>query len=78
MEIHGHEVMKMMIENKKEYTKELLKEDIVKKFGEDAKFHTCSASDMDADGIIEFLDGKGKFLKKEKGFITDTSKICNH
>ena len=78
MEVHGHKVMKMMLENKKEYTKDNLVNDIEKKFGKDARFYTCSAADMDAKGIMEFLEKKGKFLKKDKGFVTDKSKICNH
>ncbi len=45
-QIHGHDVLNMMLASGKTYTKATLVADIVKKFGRDAKFHTCSAEDM--------------------------------
>ena len=57
-QIHGHEVMKMMIESEKSYSKDELKKAIINKFGEDARFHTCSVNNMDADEIIVFLEKK--------------------
>jgi len=46
--IHGHEVLEMMLASGKKYTKDVLVQDIIAKFGPDARFHTCSAEDMDA------------------------------
>ena len=76
--VHGHEVMEMMLEENQAYTQESLKVALANKFGEEARFHTCSADDMDADGIIEFLEERGKFVALGGGFQTDRSKICNH
>ena len=76
--IHGHEVMEMMLSANKAYNKESLQADIVAKFGADARFHTCSAQDMDAAGIVEFLAQRGKFVSTDAGFNTDASLICNH
>lgn len=53
--IHGHEVMRRMIDSKLSYTRETLRAAIVEGFGEDAHFHTCSAKDMSADELIAFL-----------------------
>ncbi|EAA7254538.1 hypothetical protein DPU22_15050 [Salmonella enterica subsp. enterica serovar Newport] len=46
--------------------------------GEQARFHTCSASDMTAAELVAFLAAKGKFIAVEDGFSTHESKICRH
>ena len=77
-EIHGHEVMQFMIASGNSFTRESLREAIIGKFGAEARFHTCSSEGMDADGIIQFLEERGKFVAVDGGFTTDPSKICNH
>jgi probable metal-binding protein len=77
-EVHGHVVMKMMIEAKKSFTKEELEKAIIEKFGKETKFHTCSAEGMDAKEIIDFLENKGKFISTVEGIKTNPDKICNH
>ncbi|GGA69785.1 hypothetical protein GCM10011369_09300 [Neiella marina] len=76
--IHGHEVMHMMLDSEQQFTRATLKQAIEQKFGATAKFHTCSASDMNADQLIEFLAARGKFVESEQGFNTAAEKICNH
>jgi probable metal-binding protein len=76
--IHGHEVMHMMVETNVGFTRESLKTAIHSKFGQDSRFYTCSAENMDADQLISFLESKGKFHPVEGGFTTEPSKICNH
>ena len=76
--IHGHDVMQMMIDSDKTYTKESLEKIIIEKFGEDARFYTCSAENMTASEIIDFLDSRGKFEADGVEFKTDPDKICNH
>ncbi|EHC41325.1 protein YecH, partial [Salmonella enterica subsp. enterica serovar Alachua str. R6-377] len=51
---------------------------ITARFGERARFHTCSASDMTAAELVAFLAAKGKFIAVEDGFSTHESKICRH
>lgn len=46
--IHGHEVLNMMIESGEQYTHASLEAAIKARFGERARFHTCSASGMTA------------------------------
>ncbi len=77
-EIHGHDVMQFMIESGQTFTRDSLEGAIIGKFGAEARFHTCSASAMDAAGIIQFLEERGKFQPVDGGFTTDPSKICNH
>lgn len=40
--IHGHEVLNMMIESGEQYTHTSLEAAIKARFGERARFHTCS------------------------------------
>ncbi|MCH7613267.1 MAG: YecH family protein [Candidatus Marinimicrobia bacterium] len=77
-QIHGHEVMEMMIKSRKSYTEETLRNEIIQQFGEDTRFYTCSAENMKAEEIIQFLSNKGKFILSDDGFNTDPSKICDH
>ena len=77
-QVHGHEVMRLMLESGAGYTRESLRAAILERFGTDARFHTCSAQGMDADGIIEFLAARGKFVEGDGGFTTEPGKICNH
>jgi probable metal-binding protein len=77
-QVHGHEVMRMMLASGKPYTKTTLAEDIISTFGKDARFHTCSAADMTAEGIVEFLEAAGKFVPVEGGLQTAPNKMCSH
>ncbi len=72
--IHGHEVLNMMIES----THASLEAAIKARFGEQARFHTCSAEGMTAGELVAFLAAKGKFIPSKDGFSTDQSKICRH
>ncbi|WP_429128382.1 YecH family metal-binding protein [Aeromonas media] len=76
--IHGHEVMEMMLEEGGHFTRASLKEAIEARFGADARFHTCSASEMDVAALIDFLAKRGKFIESEQGFQTRADKVCNH
>lgn len=76
--IHGHEVMEMMLEEGGHFTRSSLREAIEVRFGADARFHTCSVSEMDAEALIDFLAKRGKFIESEQGFQTRADKICNH
>ena len=77
-QIHGHDVMHMMLAQGGSFTRESLKSAILEQFGHQARFYTCSAQGMDADGIIRFLEAKGKFRPIGDGFNTDPDKICDH
>ena len=78
MSIHGHDVLNMMIESGERYTKESLVEAIHARFGEAARFHTCSASEMTAAELVAFLAARGNFIPAADGFSTYESKICRH
>lgn len=75
-QIHGHEVIHMMTAAGKHYTRETLRADIEARFGADARFCTCSAQDLTADGLITFLEGRGKFATHADGFSMIPGKTC--
>lgn len=75
-QLHAHEVLHMMEGNS--YSEASLKEAIIRKFGAEQRFYTCSASDMNAEELIVFLKQKGKFMPTEAGFTVDITKKCDH
>lgn len=77
-QIHGHEVIHMMLNSGKTYTRASLAADIIANFGPDARFYTCSAQNLTAEGIIDFLQAKGKFVPSEEGFQTSADLVCKH
>jgi len=76
--VHGHDVLTMMIDSGEQYTEQRLVAAITARYGEAARFHTCSASDLTAAELVAFLAARGKFIPLEEGFSTHESKICRH
>ena len=76
--IHGHDVMRMMLDNGESYTKDTLRDAIIDSFGEETRFYTCSAENMTASELVEFLANRGKFIEMGAGFTTTPEKICSH
>ncbi len=76
--IHGHEVLNMMLDSEAGYSEKSLEQAIIAKFGEQARFHTCSAEGMTAKELVLFLAERGKFIPRDEGFTTHESKICRH
>ncbi len=77
-QIHAHEVLHMMMASGKTYTKTSLADEIVRNFGADARFFACSAQDMTAAQLVEFLQAKGKLLPVSGGFGTSEDVMCKH
>lgn len=77
-EVHGHEVMKMMITSGEQYTRDSLLAAIIERFGADTRFHTCSASDLTAAGLIAFLAERGKFNNGAESLSMSADKMCDH
>ena len=77
-QIHGHEVMEMMINSKIAYSEDSLKNAIDEKFGNDARFYVCTAENMTSTELVQCLKAKGKFRPIEGGFTTGRDHVCNH
>jgi len=77
--IHAHEVMHMMLDSGKSYTRDSFKADLAEKFGPDARFHSCSVNNMTADDLLEFLAGRGKLAGDiNTEFKMDPANMCSH
>jgi len=76
-QVHGHEVMQMMLLSGKNYTRSELINEIESRFGTEVTFYTCSAENLSAKGLVDFLEDKGKFIEADGGFNTDPSLMCN-
>lgn len=77
-QVHGHEVLRMMLGSGKAYTRATLLQDIERAFGAQARFCTCSAEGMTAEQLVDFLEAKGKFVPQANGFRTSPDLMCRH
>ena len=68
----------MMLELGGSFTRATLRDAILERFGSETRFFTCSAEDMTADQLIDFLAQRGKFIEEDGGFNTAPDKICQH
>jgi probable metal-binding protein len=78
MDTHAHEIMHMMLEKDGVFSRDSLAQAIIDRFGTGATFCSCSASGMNVDAVIDFLESRGKFVARDVGFNTAKDKICNH
>ena len=60
------------------YSEKNLLEAIIEKFGTEERFYTCSAENLMAQELIDFLKGHGKFKPTDDGFTADVGKVCEH
>lgn len=77
-QIHGHEVIAMMRDSGHTYTRTTLIVAILERFGPDARFFTCSAANLTAGQLVDFLEERGKFTGQADGFAIDESRVCQH
>lgn len=77
-QIHGHDVIDMMLANPRPYTRLSLTRAIIERFGDDARFHTCTADDLTAAELVDFLADRQKFMPAGDGFIINPERVCKH
>lgn len=76
--VHGHEVIEMMVRSGEAYSRNSLRAKIIEQFGSEARFFTCSDEGMTAEGLIQFLENRGKFHPVEDGFNINPDNVCKH
>ena len=76
--IHGHDVIDMIQQAGRAFSRSELVAAIGEKFGVGARFHTCSAEGLTADDLVEFLSIRGKFVSTDGALAIDASKVCQH
>ena len=77
-QIHGHDVLDLMLASGESYTRATLASALGVKFGADARFHTCSVANLTAGELIEFFIARRKFQGNESGFSVDADRVCQH
>ena len=77
-QVHGHEVIAMMMATPQPYTRESLAAAMLERFGPDARFFTCSAGGLTALELIALLEAKGKFMPAPGGFAINPDRVCRH
>ncbi|MCH1931643.1 YecH family protein [Shewanella sp. A25] len=75
--VHGHDVMALMVAQATPVLKVELLSKMSQTFGENARYHTCSAENLTAEELIIFLMGKGKLTETTEG-ISLAGMRCNH
>lgn len=74
--IHGHALMEWLAEMGP-MPRETLVASAGDAFGAQARFHTCSASDLSAEGLVDLLSSKGKIGTGEQGLFLAMAP-CDH
>ncbi|MCM2323490.1 MAG: YecH family protein [Oligoflexia bacterium] len=74
---HGHDVMQMMSDADRGYTRESLLAAIETRFGATARFHTCSAEGMTGAELLDFLLARGKVVEADDG-LRFGGHTCGH
>ena len=77
-QIHGHKVIEMMVNSGQVFTRNSLKTAIIGQFGAEARYYTCTAANLDAGELIEFLAQHGKFADVAGGFSINQNRVCQH
>ncbi|MEN9975447.1 MAG: hypothetical protein RLZZ282_1453 [Verrucomicrobiota bacterium] len=70
--------MGMMAKAQRPFAKGELLAAIGNQFGKDARFHTCSAENMRAEDLIEFLIGRGKLAGGDHALRLESGQACQH
>ncbi len=63
--IHGRNVLEIVRETEQALSREMLLQSMRTQFGEEAVFHTCSASDMSGEELVDMFLGKGRLVQDE-------------
>jgi probable metal-binding protein len=70
--------MEMILTAEPPYSRADLKEAVRRRFGESARFHTCSAQDMTLDELLQFLGSRSKLFEVAGEVRTSRGRLCNH
>jgi probable metal-binding protein len=76
--IHGHEVIQLLHAANPPLTRNALHAEVTRRWGESARFYTCSAEDLTLDDLLAFLAQRGKLVEQRGLLIMDMSQVCNH
>lgn len=75
--LHIHEVLNLIYSSNKIYTVDELKQEIIRNFGEDVYFTSCSENEFDIESMVDFMEQRGKILVQDNK-IYPFGEACNH
>jgi probable metal-binding protein len=76
--VHGHDVIHLIRDAAEPFTRQTLAAEIDRRYGADARFHTCSAGGMTLDQLLAFLIARGKVIETAGQLRPDMSKVCGN
>ena len=79
--IHGHQVIHLIHDHAstaQPLTRQTLTEEVARRFGADARFHTCSAHGMTLDQLLHFLVVRQKVVERDGRLIVNIGEVCSH
>lgn len=76
--VHGHAVLDVLAASPEPMSRESLREAAARLWGADRRYHTCSASDMSLDDLVEFLLVRRKISEQEHTLIVHPEERCSH
>ncbi|MBM3494294.1 MAG: DUF2492 family protein [Armatimonadetes bacterium] len=76
--VHGHAILEMLLAAQQPMTRETLAQAADEEFGPDARYHTCSAEEMQMDDLLRFLLDRRK-VTEHNGYLTaHREEMCDH
>ncbi len=75
--IHGHAIIHMVHDAPRPFTRDGLRAEVLRRFGAEARFCTCSSSDMSFDELLVFLLLRGKLVEQGGLIAADISQLCS-
>ncbi len=75
-EVHGHEILKLIHNAARPFTRETLRQAAGSRFGKDARYCTCSADNLTLDNLVNFLLERGKLVEEQGEIRADISQMC--
>lgn len=76
--IHAHEILRLIAATAPAEGIEDLHTQLAGCFGPEARFHTCSRSDMSLDDLLIFLFERGKVEHRNGRVNVVTDHVCRH
>lgn len=74
--IHAHEVLRLLQELGEPCPEGRVREEVVRRFGPDARFHTCSIDDLAFDDLLELLVALRKLERSSAGLSIARERVC--
>lgn len=76
--VHGHDVIHLIHHAEPALTRASLAREVAARFGEQARFHTCSARGMTLGQLLQFLEAREKVVERDGRLYVLLGNVCSH